>query len=87
LQDEYGCVNIQSGTLDWLVDGVINLGQTYKLKATGHPSFVYRYYVSEHYPSPCVYLKHHFLLKKYKVSETGFCIHLQVKPTQLGSID
>jgi hypothetical protein len=24
---------------------------------------------------------------KHDVSETGFCLHLQVKPTQLGPID
>jgi hypothetical protein len=36
----------------------------------------YRYCVSEHYSSSCFYLKHN-------VSETGFCLHLQVEPTQL----
>jgi hypothetical protein len=36
--------------------------------------------VSGHYPSYC------FLFKN-KVSETGFCLHLQVVPTQLGTID
>jgi hypothetical protein len=28
-----------------------------------------------------------FLFKTHNVSETGFCLHLQVKPTQLGPID
>jgi hypothetical protein len=33
-----------------------------------------------HYSSSCFYLKHN-------VSDTGFCLRLQVKPTPLGSID
>jgi hypothetical protein len=37
----------------------------------------WKYYFSEHYPSSCFHSKH-------KVSDTGFCLHLQVKPTQLG---
>jgi hypothetical protein len=41
-----------------------------------------------HYPSPCFYLKHRPLcIRKHSVSETGLCLRLQVKPTQLGSID
>jgi hypothetical protein len=28
-----------------------------------------------------------FLFKTYNVSETGFCLHLQVEPTQLGPTD
>jgi hypothetical protein len=28
-----------------------------------------------------------FLFKVHKVSETGFCLRLQVEPTQLGPID
>lgn len=35
-----------------------------------------KYYVCGHYPSSCCYLK-------CNVSEFGFCLHLQVKPTQL----
>jgi hypothetical protein len=41
----------------------------------------YRYYVSGHYPSSCLYFS------KHNVSETGFCLRLHVKPTQLGPID
>jgi hypothetical protein len=33
-----------------------------------------------HYPPFCFYLKHN-------VSETGFCLHLHVEPTQLGPVD
>jgi hypothetical protein len=40
----------------------------------------HKYYVSGHYLSFCFYLKSN-------VSETGFCLHLQVKPTQLDTID
>jgi hypothetical protein len=40
----------------------------------------YKYYVSQHYPSSCFYLKH-------SVSETGFCLRLNVKTTQLGPSD
>jgi hypothetical protein len=38
------------------------------------------YYVSGYYPSSCLYLKHN-------VSDTGFSLLLQAKPTQLGPID
>jgi hypothetical protein len=48
----------------------------------------YKYYVSGHYPSSCFYLKHrHGYIWKHNVSETGFCLRLQVKPTQLGPTD
>jgi hypothetical protein len=37
---------------------------------------------------PVFYLKHRSIyISKHNVSETGFCLHLQVKPTQLGPID
>jgi hypothetical protein len=48
----------------------------------------YKYYVFGHYPSSCISLKcRPVSLSKPNVSETGFCLHLQVKPTQLGPID
>jgi hypothetical protein len=51
-------------------------------------NFMYKYYVSGHYPSSRFYLKHHpVYILKHNVSETGFCLRLHVKPTQLGSID
>jgi hypothetical protein len=41
-----------------------------------------------HYPSSCLYLKcRPVYFSKQKVSETGLCLRLQVKPTQLGPID
>jgi hypothetical protein len=41
-----------------------------------------------HYPSSYLYLKcSPVSLSKHNVSETGFCLHLQVKPIQLGPID
>jgi hypothetical protein len=49
---------------------------------------IYKYYVSGYYPSSCFYLKHRPVYTlKHNVSETGFCVLLQVKPTQLGPID
>jgi hypothetical protein len=48
----------------------------------------YKHYVSRHYPSSCLYLKHcPAYFSKHNVLETQFCLHLQVKPTQLGPID
>jgi hypothetical protein len=47
----------------------------------------YKYYVYGHYPSSCLYLKQSCLCFKHNVSETGFCLRLQVKPIQLGPID
>jgi hypothetical protein len=41
---------------------------------------LYSYCVSGHYPSPRFYVKHN-------VSETEFCLRLQVEPTQLVPID
>jgi hypothetical protein len=41
---------------------------------------MYKYYVSGHYHDP-VYIS------KHSVSETGFCLHLHLKPTQLGPIN
>jgi hypothetical protein len=38
--------------------------------------------------SSCLYLKHRpVYFPKHSVSETGFCLRLQAKPTQLGPID
>jgi hypothetical protein len=48
----------------------------------------YNYYVFGHYPSSCLYLKNRpVYFSKHIVSETGFCLRLQVKPSQLGPID
>jgi hypothetical protein len=45
-------------------------------------------YVFGHYPSSCLYLtRRRVSLSKHNVSETGFCLRIQVKPTQLGPID
>jgi hypothetical protein len=50
--------------------------------------YVYKCYVSGHYPSSCLYLKKSpDYFSKHNVSETGFCLRLQVKPTQLSPID
>jgi hypothetical protein len=46
-----------------------------------------KYYVFGHYLSSCLYLKTVSLFLKLNVSETGFCLRLQVKPTLLGPID
>jgi hypothetical protein len=44
--------------------------------------------VSVLYPSFCFYLKHcHVYTSKHNVSETGSCLRLQVKRTQLGTFD
>jgi hypothetical protein len=41
-----------------------------------------------YYPSSCLYLKCSSVsFSKQNVSETGFCLRLQVKPTQLDPID
>jgi hypothetical protein len=49
---------------------------------------LYKHYVSGHYPSSCLYLKHRpVYISKHNVSETGSCLRLEVKPTQLGPID
>jgi hypothetical protein len=61
--------------------------QDIKQRVTGNQTVIhkqviqYNCCVSGHYPSSC------FLFKIYNVSETGFCLHLHVKPTQLGPID
>jgi hypothetical protein len=48
----------------------------------------YKYDVSGYYPSSCFYLKHSpVYVSKHKVSETGICLRLQEKTTQLGPID
>jgi hypothetical protein len=42
----------------------------------------------DNYPSSCLNLKHRTVyLSKHNVSDTGFDLHLQVRPTQLGPID
>jgi hypothetical protein len=47
-----------------------------------------KYYVFERYSSSRLYLKFRSVyLSKHSVSETGFCLRLQVRPTQLGPID
>jgi hypothetical protein len=54
--------------------------------------FIFGIHLSErvlgYYPSSCVYLKCPVSLSKHNVSETGFRLSLQVKPThcQLGPI-
>jgi hypothetical protein len=49
---------------------------------------LYKNYVFGHYSSSCLYLKRPpVCLLKHNVSDTGFCLRLQVKPTQLGPID
>jgi hypothetical protein len=48
----------------------------------------YKYYVSGHYPLSCFYVKTHPVYTlKHNILETGFSLHLQVKPTQLGPIN
>jgi hypothetical protein len=55
---------------------------------TNEQGVYYKYYVFGHYPSSCLDLKRRpVYLSKHNVLETGFCLHLQVKPTQLGPID
>jgi hypothetical protein len=47
-----------------------------------------QYYVLGYYPSSRLCLKcRPVYFSKHKVSETGFCFRLQVKPTQLDPID
>jgi hypothetical protein len=55
-------------------------------KTNSHMDFNYKYYVFGHYPSSCLYLECPVSISKH-VSETGFCLRLKVKPTQLGPID
>jgi hypothetical protein len=45
------------------------------------------YYVSGHYPLFCLYLKQHPVYISKHILETGFCLRLQAKLTQLGPID
>jgi hypothetical protein len=50
--------------------------------------WTYKYYVSVHYPSSSICLKYRTVyFSKHDVSDTGFCLRLQVKPTQLGQIN
>jgi hypothetical protein len=43
---------------------------------------LYKYYIFGH-PSSCLYLQTIlFFFSKHNVSETGFCLRLQIKPTQ-----
>jgi hypothetical protein len=52
------------------------------------PKIMRKYYVFRHYPSSCLCLEcRPVSLSKHNVSETGFCLRLQVKTTQLGPID
>jgi hypothetical protein len=51
-------------------------------------TILFKYYISGHYPSSCFYLKHRpVYISKHNVSEAGFCLGLQIKPTQVGPID
>jgi hypothetical protein len=48
----------------------------------------YKCYVFGYYPSSCSYLKlRPVYISNHNVSETGFCLRIQVKSTQLGRID
>jgi hypothetical protein len=48
----------------------------------------YKYCVFGHYASSCLYLKTRSpYFSKHNVSETGLCLCLQVKPTQLSPVD
>jgi hypothetical protein len=48
----------------------------------------YKYFISGHNPFSYFCLNSVlFLFKTHNVSETGFCLHLQVKSIQLGPID
>jgi hypothetical protein len=50
--------------------------------------FLMTHNVSGHYPSSCLYLEPPVVfIFQNNVSETGFCLRLQVEPTQLGPID
>jgi hypothetical protein len=62
----------------------IPLGLTMKLLCTVTN---YIYYVFGHYPSSWLYLKNVLFIFQNSISETRFCLHLQVKPTQLGPVD
>jgi hypothetical protein len=45
----------------------------------------YKYYASGHYTLSCFYLKHcPVYVSKHSISETGFCLRLQVKPYWVG---
>jgi hypothetical protein len=58
------------------------------LKSEAEHMLKYKYYVFGHYPWSCLYLKHCAVyFSKHNISETGVCLHLQVKPTQLGPKD
>jgi hypothetical protein len=49
---------------------------------------IYKDYVSGHCPLSCFYPKHRSVyISKHNVSETGFCLRLHVRPTQLGPFD
>jgi hypothetical protein len=51
--------------------------------------YKYKYYVVGHYPSSCIYKKkcRPVYVTKHNVSETVFCLRLQVKRTELSPID
>jgi hypothetical protein len=46
-----------------------------------------KYYVSGHYPSSCLYLKTVPFIFQNTTFRRLDCLHLQVKPTQLGQIN
>jgi hypothetical protein len=61
----------------------------FDLKVCDHGTLA-QVYIPGHCPWSCFYLKHSSVytrISKHNVSETGVCLRLQVKPTQLGPID
>jgi hypothetical protein len=62
-----------------------------KPRVLGHSTYslvniLNKYYILGHYPSSCLYLKcRPVYVAKHNVSETGFCLRLQVTPTQIGT--
>jgi hypothetical protein len=49
---------------------------------------LYNSYLSGHHPSSCFYLKHSAVyISKHNISETEFCLRLQVKPIKFYPID
>jgi hypothetical protein len=76
----YVCLEIYSCVMNILKRFVKALLHVNKIKKFVTMVHQYKYYDSGHNPSSSFYLK-------YKVSETWFCPHLQVKPTQAQSIE
>jgi hypothetical protein len=56
-----------------------------QVKAQAHPQ--YKYYVFGHYPVSSLSKNRPVYFSEHNVSETGFCLCHQVKPTQLDPID